>query len=246
MANVLRTTRAMAPQSPSLFLAGMEPIRATLELAGMLIGTNVDQCPRGNQEPVLVIPGLATSQLSTHFLRKGLNRLNYNAQDWGLGINKGPGNQPVAEWLAPVAETLQGLYEQTEKPVTLIGWSLGGIVAREVSRAYPEMVSKIITMGTPVRDLNTATNAKWVYELFHNNPPELSQEELSKLEAEPVVPCVAIYSRADGVVDWKACIQRDAKRTKHIGLEFASHLGMPVNQQIFQILAKELQNQKGP
>ena len=226
--------------APSLALLGLEPVRAFIDfLHSRMAGDS--PLPRGNAEPVLVIPGLATNEASTAVLRDRLSGLNYRVEDWGQGLNKGPQDNNMGEWLAPVLLRIEALAQQTGKKVTLIGWSLGGIAARELSKAAPHLVQKVITLGTPFSELEGSTNAGGAYEMLNGGkkaslPPELAEQ----FRNEPPVDTVSIFSKSDGIVGWSACVQAQAHRTRHIEVPGVSHFGLVFSPRVLDVLAHEL------
>lgn len=227
-------------QAPPLTLLGWEPVRALLDFAHAKVACN-DHLPRGNSQPVMVIPGLATNHLATAVLRERLQALNFTVQDWGQGMNTGPATEDLAQWLAPVRCRLQALVDATGEKAHLVGWSLGGIVARELSKMAPELVKKVVTLGTPFSGMENSTNAAWAYELLNGGrkaqmTPALAQQ----LRGEPPVPTVSVFSRTDGVVSWSACLQADPKRTKHIELDDVSHFGLVLSPKVLEVLVQEL------
>lgn len=147
----------------------------------------------GDGRDAVVIPGFLASDRTTARLRKSLNLAGYRAQGWGLGRNFG-----VTE------QTLQRLdarldHMELSGPVTLIGWSLGGLIAREYAKYAPHRVAKVITLGSPFSGNPRANNAWRFYELVagHNvDTPPID----TVLNEKPPVPTIAFWSYADGVV----------------------------------------------
>lgn len=230
----------MNHQAPPLTLMGLEPFRALMDFAHAKIARD-DHLPRGNTEPVLVIPGLATNHLATAVLRERLQALNFQAEDWGQGMNTGPRSEDLTEWLEPVRERLEDLAGATGKKVHLVGWSLGGLAARELSKLAPKLVKKVVTLGTPFAGMENSTNAGWAYELLNGGrKAQMSPELARQLRSEPPVPTVSVFSRTDGIVSWTACVQADGKRTKHVMLEDVSHFGMVLSPKVLAILVQEL------
>lgn len=97
--------------------------------------------PRGNGEPVLVLPGFGANNTSTAPLRRYLSWLGYQVQGWTMGRNTGN----VRELLPQVVDQVRQLYVASGSPVNLVGWSLGGVIAREVARGHPHTVRQIVT-----------------------------------------------------------------------------------------------------
>lgn len=232
----------MQHTAPSVALLGLEPFRALMDLARSALSDD-SALPAGNGEPVLVIPGLATNQLATCLLRRRLTALNYQVEDWGQGLNTGPVDEDLDGWLAPVLERLEQMHRQHGKKVVLVGWSLGGIAARELARMAPHLVRKVVTLGTPFSGMEGSTNAGWAYELLNGGKKATVSEQLAaRLRSEPPVPTVSVYSRTDGVVSWTACQQMDGRRTRHVEVEGVSHFGLVANNEVLAVLAQELQD----
>ena len=148
---------------------------------------------RGDGQKIIIIPGFLASDRTTARLRRSLNAAGFDAHGWGLGRNKGV--------TADMFERLSTQLDRTEgdAPVTFIGWSLGGLIAREFAKHYPRRVAKVITLGSPFSGNPRANNAWRVYELIAghkvDNPPVASV-----LHEKPPVPTIAFWSPNDGVV----------------------------------------------
>jgi pimeloyl-ACP methyl ester carboxylesterase len=168
--------------------------------------------PRGEGQPVLVLPGFAGSDRSTVPLRSVLRNLGYDARGWGLGRNDGP----HPEILDGMVSRLAGLAEASGQPVSLVGWSLGGVYARGLARHTPHRVRQVITLGSPFR----ATE---------------SGQGLST----PPVPVSAIYSKSDAIVPWRAAIEEDGPRRESIEVR-GTHLGLGVNPAVVVAVADRL------
>ena len=182
---------------------------------------------RGDNHPVLVLPGFTAGDLSTAPLRWTIRSQGYWAHGWNLGLNIGPTDRI----LDGIHERLAKLHDRHGKPVSIVGWSLGGIYARELARDNPEMVRQVITLGSPFR--LTMADRSSISGLVDRLSPAWSAEvlRLASEEADkpPLsVPSTAIYSRTDGVVRWHTCI--DMVRENHENIEVrGSHSGLGVN-----------------
>ena len=155
----------------------------------------------GHDETVLVIPGFATGDTATIALRTYLRRCGYQVEGWQLGINGGQ----VRALTPKVADRIRALFERKKERIKLVGWSLGGVLAREATRLAPDAVDCIVTLGTPVIGGPKYTLVANRYEA---QGIDLDAIEARAAEAnrEPLpVPITAIYSRTDGIVAWKAC-----------------------------------------
>lgn len=196
------------------------------------------QARRGQGEPVLVLPGFMADDASTIVLRSYLNSIGYKARGWGLGVNR----QRMLDFLPRVTEIVQSMVASARgSKVRLVGWSRGGIIAREVARDHPELVDRVITIGSPVKGgVNISSIGRWV-----RNETGLTPEQMSNILRDrnriPIeVPVRAIYSKFDGVVAWKACIDDVTADIEHHEI-LGSHVGMGVNVEVFRLLPRLLQ-----
>ncbi|HMO44562.1 MAG TPA: alpha/beta hydrolase [Rubrivivax sp.] len=195
--------------------------RAPYELAAFLaLQPWLRLAPRGDGHPVLVLPGLAADDASTRPLRAFLRSHGWTAHGWGLGRNRGP--RPGVE--AAMQQRLAGLYERHGRKVSVIGWSLGGIYARELARRRPEQVRGVITLGSPFAGQPRASNARHLYEALSGQKSN-DYPGRDTLHHPPPVPSTAIYSRSDGVVAWQGCRERDSPTTENIEVQ-GSHCGL--------------------
>jgi len=194
--------------------------------------------PTGDGHPVVIFPGLATDKTAVGPLKRFLSRLGYAASDWGRGFNTGP-HGDIDAWLAELADHVVELAGDTRR-ISLVGWSLGGIYAREVAKVRPDCVRQVITIGTPFAGTAEQTHAGWVYRLVNGQQPVLDGDLMARLRAAPSVPTTSIYSRSDGIVAWQACVQAGEERhIDNIEVE-GSHCGLGWNPKVLAILADRL------
>jgi pimeloyl-ACP methyl ester carboxylesterase len=224
--------------APSLTLFGVEFLRAAFEYAGMRCMDSA-RLPSGDGHPVVIFPGLATDKTATGPLKQFLDGLGYTAYDWGRGFNTGPRGDPDS-WLDELADHVGALTGAHRERVSFVGWSLGGIYARELAKKRPERVRRVVTIGTPLSGALEHTNVGWVYRLVSGHRPQLDETLLRRLRTAPPVPTTAIYSRTDGVVAWQACIQEGpGDYVENIEVQ-GSHCGLGWNAQVLEILADRL------
>jgi len=196
--------------------------------------------PRGDGHAVLVFPGLVASDTSTAPLRRYLTDLGYDARAWELGRNLGPGRGVLEACFAKVRE----VHAETGGKVSLIGWSLGGIYAREAAKVAPECVRCVITLGTPFAGHPKATNAWRVYEMASGERAD-SRIPRQRLAEAPPVPTTSIYSRTDGVVAWQCSVERSARwDTENIEVD-SSHVGLGVHPAALYAIADRLAQVEG-
>jgi pimeloyl-ACP methyl ester carboxylesterase len=232
-------------KAPSIFKIMMEG-RSLFELGSYYLSTPfLKRLPRGDGHPVLVLPGLGASDFSTKPLRSFLADRGYDAHAWGLGRNFGL-RDGVLEGMV---ERLDEIYTETGEKVSLIGWSLGGIFARELAKMFPEKVRSVISLGSPHSGDPRATNAWRFYEFVAGHSVEEPPIE-TLLHKAPPVPTTSVYTKTDGVVAWQNCHQtkpvcpKKAKQVENIQVE-ASHCGLGVNPAVLYILADRLAQREG-
>ncbi len=231
----------MAPP-PKLLLA-LES-RAVLEfVAGAVLRRGLKRIvPSGDGHPVLVLPGLGASDLSTRLVRRFLRELGYQAVPWELGRNMGmrPG---MAQHMRA---RLQSLFDRHGQTISLVGQSLGGIFARELAKREPQLVRQVITLGSPFTGHLRANNAVRVYEWLTGDTVKRSGPELSeRLRTKPPVPTTSIYSKLDGVVAWRCSIEASQAEAENIHLRGVSHLGMAASPAALYLLAERLAQPEG-
>lgn len=222
--------RAAGPPSTWTALGELGSGLDALRLAGAL--PRLAGAPRGDGHLVVDIPGWRAPELSGAPLRAYLRRLGYDARGWGFGTNTGDPRRDVERLSARVLE----LVDASGAPASLVGWSLGGVIAREVARRHPDAVRRVITYGTPVAGPAHTTVAR-----FFGEGPSDVEAVTRRLDAEsPIrVPLTIMYSRRDGIVSWQACLDHASPRAEHV--EVASrHIGMGVDPDVWAVVADRL------
>jgi pimeloyl-ACP methyl ester carboxylesterase len=208
---------------PALPLYLSEPGRAVADY-GLYLAARplVPRLPHGDGHSVLVLPGLLADDISTRALRTVLRRLGYDVHGWGLGRNIGP----TAACVTGMRDLVDTLTDTSGKPVTIIGWSLGGIFARDLARRSPVAVRQVVTLGSPFRlARNSQSRATKVFDRFSHLHVEHRTLPLES-EALPLgVPATSIYSHFDGIVHWQTCLDTPGEHCENIAV-MASHLGL--------------------
>ncbi|HWH84807.1 MAG TPA: alpha/beta hydrolase [Burkholderiaceae bacterium] len=224
---------------PSALLLLLEA-RAPWEFGALLAARPwLRRLPRGDGHPVMVFPGMGANDATTVPLRRMLDGLGYATQAWGQGLNVGPREGVLERCAADV----RALAERHGRPVSLIGWSLGGLYAREMAKQLPEHARCVITLGTPFTGHPHATNAWRVFEWLSGrraHDPVLT----AKLREPPPVPTTSIYSRTDGIVAWQCSINPPGLRVENIEIH-ASHVGMGMNPLALYAIADRLAQEPG-
>jgi hypothetical protein len=228
---------------PSLALLTSEPLRAAFEYASYLV-TRKLSAASSDGHPVLIFPGLGMSGRSVAPLRKSCESLGHSAFDWGRGYNAGPKGD-LDLWLCELADHCTQILQDHEQTVTMIGWSLGGIYAREVAKLMPGRVRQVITIGTPFNADQDYTNAGWLYRLLSDEPSEFDEKLALRLRSSPPVPTTSIFSRADGVVAWQTCLHpRKRRDVQDVEIQ-GSHIGMGWNPLVMGVVADRLAQTDG-
>jgi len=178
----------------------------------------------GDGHHVLVLPGLMAGDYTTAILRRYLSSLGYQPHGWGVGRNIGPTRQIVDSMRLTVEQLTQ-----EHGPISIIGWSLGGLYARQLGRAYSDDVRQVITLASPFRLIHREdTMASLIFDRYshlHVAADELDLPEQEHLRDPMPVPTTAIYSRTDGIVPWQACLNELYGTHENIEVK-ACHIGM--------------------
>lgn len=215
---------------------GLFELNASLVLSPLLM-----RAPRGDGHPVLALPGFLASDLSMAPMRRYLRELGYNAHAWRMGRNLGG--------LSRMRETLRArlteIHQETGQKVSLVGWSLGGIYARDLALQAPDMARSVITLGSPFANDVRATNATRLYEMLSGESVEDRPELREAIEGELPVPASSIYSRSDGIVNWRTCLLHPSDKAENIEVLFASHIGLGVNPAALWAVADRLAQPEG-
>ncbi len=224
---------------PSTLLALSEGWRALLEAATLLPSMPIlRNLPRGDGHPVYVLPGFMADSQSTAMLCRWLDRQGYQAIPWGFGRNLGPRGILMERMVVTVTELARAHGQR----VSLIGQSLGGVFAREIAKAIPQHIRQVITLGSPFRQTTTNGTQPAVMRLFEMASGQKADElklSMGDISRPPSVPSTAIYSRTDGVANWKTCIEEERANTDNVEV-YASHCGMGFNPTIYYVIGDRL------
>jgi pimeloyl-ACP methyl ester carboxylesterase len=184
----------------------------------------------------ILLPGFGAGPGSMRVMESFLRRRGHRARDWGLGVNTGDARQLRARLQRIVAESIATHVE----PVVLVGWSLGGYIAREYAREHPGEVRKVVTLGSPVigGPRYTAT-AEW-YRSRGHDLVEMERAVADRYAIPLRVPVTAIYSKRDGVVAWQACIDRWSPNVRHIEVS-ETHVGLGFAPRVLATVAEEVE-----
>jgi pimeloyl-ACP methyl ester carboxylesterase len=226
-------------RAPGVLLRLLE-VRAFPEhYAGVALFPLWRAAPFGNGHPVLVLPGLAAGDASTLILRRFLRSRGFSPRGWGQGVNLGL-RKGVLE---RAHTTLQELWAEHGRAVSIVGWSLGGLYARELAKQSPDMVRLVITLGSPFTGHPRETNAWRLYELTSGHRID-SHDFHGPLRIPPPVPTTSIWSRTDGVVSWQCSVETRRELAENIVVD-SSHFGLGAHPAALYAIADRLAQPEG-
>jgi pimeloyl-ACP methyl ester carboxylesterase len=227
------------PRPPSKILQLLE-LRALGEFGvSLAVLPLLSRAPRGDGHSVLVLPGLIADDASTRPLRSFLADRGYDVHGWGLGRNLGL--RPGVE--SKMKARLREIHRASGRKVSIVGWSLGGVFAREIAGAVPDAVRSVITLGSPIRGNPRSTNAWRIYEWASGQSVDDPKSRRPRNDAPPV-PTTSIYSRTDGIVAWQCSVEPPSDRTESIEV-IGSHCGLGVNASVLYAVADRLAQPEG-
>lgn len=195
--------------------------------------------PAGDGHPVMVFPGLAAGDTTTIVLRRFLSERGYDTYAWEQGLNFGPKPGVLEACIARIEE----INGRTGRTVSLVGWSLGGVYAREIAKMLPDKVRVVVTLGSPFTGSPKATNAWRVYQLV-SGEKHIDPARFALLKQRPSVPTTSIFSRTDGVVAWQCSMEEETAHSENIEVH-ASHVGMGANPTALFAVADRLAQPEG-
>ena len=236
------TTVATGHRSPSDLLALTEAPRALFEFASFLaLRPAMGFLPRGDGHPVLVLPGFLASDRSTIPLRNLLIELGYDAIGWDLGRNVKI--TPIR--VEAMGACLTALHQRTGRKVTIIGWSLGGLLARELAKVHPGSVRQVISLGSPLTGDRGISRVGRIFEALNGPVSEVQRSgRFTDLDTPPPVPSTSVFTKGDGVVHWRGSIQPEGPERENVEV-LASHIGLGVNPTVMWLIANRLAQTEG-
>ena len=229
---------AQDARPPALGLYLTEPARGALQAGALPFAVPwLARAPRDEPHGVLVLPGLLATDTSTVPLRRFLRGLGHTVWGWRLGRNLGP----TSEILEGMPRAIETLCERTGSPVSIVGWSLGGIYARELARRNPTLIRQVITLGSPfaLRDPVQSRADRAFRKQSHRHVPGRSGLDWAKITRPIPVPSTAVFSKRDGIVHWSSCIEPESALHQNVEVRCA-HLGFGVDPATLWVVADRL------
>jgi pimeloyl-ACP methyl ester carboxylesterase len=232
--------RGLRPPSKLLWLAEYRALWEfgfSLAAAPLLLSA-----PRGDGHPVLVLPGFLVSDISTSLLRRYLKAMGYDTHGWELGRNLGG----VARMRSKLRDRLRQIHATSGRKVSLVGWSLGGVYARDLALAMPDAVRSVVTLGSPFTRSPHASNISDVYEFVSGEGPwDEGAHEFDAIAEDLPMASTSIWSKVDGVVSWKSSVLKSNAQAENIEVIGASHIGLGGNAAVLWAVADRLAQREG-
>lgn len=218
--------------------------RAILEFGAFsLFRRQMKSLPKGDGHPVLVLPGFMASDYSTRPMRRLFDDLGYQSYGWGLGRNVKFNESRERE----MSDLVERIYDDHDEKLSIVGWSLGGVFARELAKMHPDIVRLVISLGSPIKNDRRHSAPSRLFEAINGKQTKPEAEgRYRDLETAPPVPTTSILTKTDGVVSWRGSVQCPTKgeQTENIVVP-ASHVGLGVNPLVMVAVADRLSQPDG-
>ncbi len=209
------------------FLWPLEPLRRW-------IGPPLEIAKADHPKTVMLLPGFGAHPIRMRWMARLLEKAGHTTKKWGLGYNFGA----TEERFRKVEQRLVDLYRRTGEPIHLVGWSLGGVMARELAKAHPDKVAKVVTMGSPFSGSPRANNGWRAYQAIAGH--RVDEPEIDAVVHEkPPVETVAMWSPKDGIVHPRAACGKAGERDRAVALR-CSHMGFVLTHQAVEAVLSEL------
>ncbi len=217
--------------SPPPLKLQLREIFSGIYLSDLLKWASIPSPETINPKTVLIIPGFGGGDLSVLPLKKFLRKQGHYAYSWGLGLN----HSKIDNFIKPLLKRIDSLHKKHGRGISLVGWSLGGIFARELARHRPKHVSNVVTMGSPVIVGPRITALHKLSGLFGWDSKQIEQDMIERYTTPIQQPITAIYSKKDGIVSWQGCIDHWSPSVQHHEVS-ASHIGMGFSKEVYQVI----------
>lgn len=205
----------------------LEPVRR--------VRRKIAVAPSANPQVAMILPGFGAHPVRMRYLARHLEAAGHVTKRWGLGFNWGP----TEEAFDQVEERLLQLHARHGRKVVLIGWSLGGLYAREIAKRQPHAVAKVISMGSPFSGSPRANNVWRAYQFITGHSVD-APPIAAELHVKPPVETVALWSANDGVIAPRCAAGRAGERDRAVPVR-CTHMGFTYDPQVIATLLAELE-----
>ncbi|MGK2909018.1 MAG: esterase/lipase family protein [Sphingobium sp.] len=223
----------------------LEPLRAALEFASLpLLATLPTPDKRGDGHSVLVIPGFGVTDAWTLVLRRYLTMMGYECEAWELGRNMG--YHALGADAARLHDRVRKIYDSSGRKISIIGWSMGGVMARYAACTQPDMVRQVISLGAPFTGDPHSLTIRKIYELASGERFDTieGRARFERDRAQPPVPSTSIFTKSDGIAAWQNCLEPEGPMAENIQV-CGSHTGLTVNPFVLRLLVDRLAEPEG-
>lgn len=231
--------------TPQVFEGLRQPLGQLVRRARRVRPAAQPRLHAGAGQPVIVFPLQGHGPESTAALRHVLEQAGYRPHDWGLGVDRGTGGMGLNLWLRKLEECVIDVFEVTQTPVTLLGWGLSGFYARELAKRTTPLVRQVITLGTPFDTAADPERRCPVFRILDSGGERLPLVVRSRLRQSPPVPCTSIYSKADGLVRWEQCLERESPQTENVEIPGARHHELATHPRALEVITHRLAQPQG-
>ena len=194
----------------------------------------------GDGQPVMVYPVFGSGAASTARLRAVLDEVGFASYDWGQGIDKGPVGMGLSHWLRQLEERVIDVFEVERRPLTLVGWGLSGIYARELAKRTTPLVRQVITLSTPFNLSAPVQRPCSMLRALLDEQGHLDPAVALRLRQRPPVPCTSVYSMSDRSVPWQMCLETESPMSENILVPGANHTHLGEHPKALEIITHRL------
>ncbi len=199
----------------------------------------------GEGQPVMVMPIFGQGPESTASLRRVLDEAGFTTYDWGLGADTGPGPLGIDHWLPRLEEQVIEVFEAQWKPVTLLGWSLSGVYAREVAKRTDPLVRQVITLGTPFNTAASPRGEAALIKVLAGEDPRKALAVRKRLRQRPPVPCTSLYSAEDASLPWRMCTETESFISETIEIPAGNPHALAAHPRALEVITHRLAQPDG-
>ncbi len=194
----------------------------------------------GQGQPVMVFPVYGGGPASTARLRNVLDQAGFTSYDWGQGIDKGPGELGLSHCVRRLEEQIIDAFETERSPITLVGWGLSGIYAREVAKRATPLVRQVITLSTPFNFSVPGQRPCSMLRALQDKQGLMGPAVAQRLRQRPPVPCTSIYSMSDRAVPWQMCLETESLMSENILVSAANHTHLGEHPEVLEVITHRL------